>query len=29
VMRQVLGHPEELAEAVFYAVTQPIHVESP
>jgi NADP-dependent 3-hydroxy acid dehydrogenase YdfG len=26
-MRQVLGHPEELAEAVFYAETQPIHVD--
>jgi NADP-dependent 3-hydroxy acid dehydrogenase YdfG len=25
-MRQVLGHPEEVAEAVLYAVTQPIHV---
>jgi NADP-dependent 3-hydroxy acid dehydrogenase YdfG len=25
-MRQVLGHPEEVAQAVLYAVTQPIHV---
>jgi NADP-dependent 3-hydroxy acid dehydrogenase YdfG len=26
-MRQVLGHPEELADTVFYAVAQPIHVD--
>jgi NADP-dependent 3-hydroxy acid dehydrogenase YdfG len=25
-MRQVLGSPEDIAEAVFYAVSQPIHV---
>lgn len=26
VMKQVLGNPEEVADAVLYAVTQPIHV---
>jgi NADP-dependent 3-hydroxy acid dehydrogenase YdfG len=25
-MRQLLGHPDDVAEAVLYAVTQPIHV---
>jgi NADP-dependent 3-hydroxy acid dehydrogenase YdfG len=25
-MRQLLGHPDDIAEAVLYAVTQPIHV---
>ena len=25
-MRKILGSPEDVAEAVFYAVTQPIHV---
>ncbi len=26
MMRQLLGRPEEVADAVLYAVTQPIHV---
>jgi len=26
MMRQVLGHPEDVADAVLYAVTQPINV---